>query len=211
MKEYQFQYTKIKGTFLVVILAIAVFILTEFFGIYVKLNVVLTIILSFVLAVLVFQLLKRKAVYICTAKLSDTSIKFEFDYITKEIIIKDLISFKSFYGKNGPVLYLNTDSENFQLSANNNFCKTDDFKLFCDDVITQLNKYKDTQKSDLIHRGSIFATKGMLYFLIVATLIYLFAFLIETKTLMIAIGIGGGFYLLIMWLAYFNKRDLKSK
>lgn len=150
MTEYQFQYTKRKDNILVIIFAIAAFILTELFGIYIRLNVVLTISLGFGSAVFLFQLLKRKAVHTCNAKLYDTSVKFESDNMLKEINFTTLISFKSYYGKNGPVLYLTTLAEKFQLSANNNFCKTDDCKLFCDDLIVQLEKYKKMNNTIIV-------------------------------------------------------------
>ncbi|HRH48853.1 MAG TPA: hypothetical protein PLP23_08875 [Panacibacter sp.] len=211
MKEYQFQYTKMWQTLIVVLLAIATFIATEFIGIFNKLNLVLTIALGFGLAFSFFQFFKKKAIHNCIAKLGDTSVIFEFENETKTINFNELTSYKSYYGKNGPVLYLKNNIDNFQISANNNFCKIDDFKSFCEDAITQLDKYREKSNLELIHEGSIFATKAMLYFLIVATSIYLLAFFIETRTLRLAIGISGGFYFFIMWTKYFieqkNLRD----
>ena len=207
MKEYQFQYTKMWDTLIVVLLAIATFIATEFVGIFNKLNLALTIILSFGLAFLLFQFLKRKVVHTCTAKLGETSVIFEFEKETKTINFNELTSYKSYYGKNGPVLYLKDNINNFKIYANNNFCKTDDFKAFCEDTIIQLDKYRDKNNVALIHEGSIFTTKGMLYFLIVTTSIYLIAFFIETNTLRLAIGISGGFYFFIMWTRYFIEKN----
>jgi hypothetical protein len=207
MKEYQFQYTKMWDTLIVALLAIVTFIATEFVGIFNKLNLALTIVLSFGLAFLLFQFLKRKVVHTCTAKLGDTSVIFEFEKETKKINFNELTSYKSYYGKNGPVLYLKDNIENFKIYANNNFCKTENFKSFCEDTIIQLDKYRDKNNLTLIHEGSIFTTKGMLYFLIVATSVYLLAFFIETKTLRLAIGIGGGFYFFIMWTRYFIEKN----
>lgn len=197
-------------TLIVVFSAIAIFILTEFFGIYSKPNMVLTVILSFGLAYLLFQFFKRKVVHTCNAKLGDTSIIFEFENETKTINFDELTSYKSYYGKNGPILYLNSNLEKFKIFANNNFCKTADFKTFCDDTIIQLDKYRDKNNVTLIHEGSIFATKGMLYFLIIATSIYLFAFFIETKALRLAIGIGGAFYFFIMWTKYYIENNKQN-
>ena len=211
MKEYQFQYTKMWGTLSIVLSAIAVFILTAVFGIYYNLNLLLTIFISFGLAILLFQIFKRKVVYPCTAKLGNTSVIFEFKSGTKAINFSNLTSYKSYYGKNGPILYLKSNSENFKVFANNNFCKTDSFKKFCDDTIAQLDKYRDTHNLALINEDSIFTKKGMLYFLIIATLIYLLAFFVETNTLRIAIGIGGGFYFFIMWAKYLIENDKAKK
>lgn len=211
MKEYQFQYTKMWGTLLVVLLAIATFIAIAFLGIFNKLNMVMTIVVSFSSAFLLFKFLKRKVVHACTAKLGDTYIIFELENETKTINFNELTSYKSYYGKNGPILYLNSNAENFKIFANNNFCQTDDFKIFSDDTIIQLDKYKEKNNLTLIHQGSAYATKGFLYFIFIATSMYFLSFTIESKNIRPYIGIGGGFYLLIMWVAYFNKRDLKSK
>ena len=198
-------------TLTVVLLAIVTFALSEFLGIYLKLNLLVTIVLSFGVAFLFFQALKRKVVRSCIARLSDNCVEFDFTNETKKINFSDLISFKEYNGRNGPILYLKTKTENFKIFSSNNFCKTDDFKKFCDDSIIQLDKYKDKNNLTLIHEGSIYATKGFLYFLIIATSIYLLSFIIESKELKPYIGIGCGFYLSIMWIAYFYKRDLKSK
>jgi len=207
MKEYQFQYTKMWETLIVGLLAIATFIATEFIGIFNKLNFVLTIVLSFGLAFLLFHFFKRKVVHTCTAKLGDASVIFEFENETKTINFNELTSYKSYYGKNGPVLYLKENIDNFKIYANKNFCKTDDFKSFCEDTIIQLDKYRDKNNVTLIHEGSIFTTKGILYFLIAATSIYLLSFFIETKNLRIAFGISGVFYFFIMWTRYFIERN----
>ena len=202
MKKYTFEYTKMRDTVGVILLSIATFILTEFLGMYSKLNIVLTIVLSVGLAFLLFQAIKRKVVRTCTAKLDDNSISFEFKNSTKNIYFNELTSYKCYYGKNGPILYLKGSVDNFKIFGNDNFCKTDDFKTFCDDTIIQLDKYKDKNISTIIHEGSIFTKKGMLYFLIIATVTYLLAFFVETHRLRLAVGIGGGSYLLIMWTGY---------
>ena len=211
MKEYQFKYTKIKEALVAISLCIATFLLSEFLGIYLGLNTFLVIAISFGLTYLLFQKLKGKVVSNCNAKLGETSLTLEFEDETRIISFNDLTSFKAYYGKNEVVLYLKNKIDNFKISVNNFYCKTDDFELFCKDTIIQLDKYKDNNNSNLIHEGSMFATKGMLYFLIAATSIYLIAFLIEAKTLRLAIGLGGGYYLLIMWITYSNKSKLKSK
>jgi hypothetical protein len=187
----------------VILLAIVTFILSELLGLFLQLNNLLIIALSLGFALLLFRVLRGKVVHSCIARLSETSVQFDFTDEIKVINFSDLISYKDYNGKNGPILYLNTQTDNFKIFANNNFCKTDDFKMFCDDTIIQLDKYKDTNNLALSHEGSIFTKKGMLYFLIIATSVYLFGFLFETKALRIAIGICGGFYFFIMWTKYY--------
>ena len=147
MKEYQFEYTKTWDTLIVFLLAIAIFIGAEFLGLFNKLNFVLTIILSFGLAFLLFQFFKNKVIRTCTAKLGDDSVIFKLQNETKSFNFIDLTSYKSYDGRSGLILYLNTNNERFKIIANNNFCKTDNFKLFCKDIIMQLDKYRETHGS----------------------------------------------------------------
>ena len=207
MKEYQFQFTKVKDTFLVVLACIVVFAIVMFICVKLSIDKSLMVVIELIFMFLTFRLLKKKAVSNCTAKLNDTSIQFEFENDSRSINFSDLISYKAYYGKNGAVLYLKNNIDNFKISVNSNYCKTDDFELFCKDVILKLDTYKDKTNSIVIHEGSIFTKKGMLYFLITATLIYLLAFFIETKDLRIGIGIGGGFYFFIMWTKYFIENN----
>jgi hypothetical protein len=211
MKEYQFQYTKMRDTLLVLLSCVAIFILVIFIGVHLSVQQGVLTLIEIPIVFITFRLTKKFAVSNCTAKLSETSIEFDFADETKVINFSDLISFKNYSGKNGPILYLKTQTDNFKIFANNNFCKTDDFEIFSNDTIIHLDKYKDKNNLALTHEGSIYATKGFLYFLLIATLIYVLSFLIESAEVRLYVGIGGGFYLLIMWIAYFNKRDLKSK
>jgi hypothetical protein len=209
MKEYHFQFTKPKDVALVMLACLIVFTITTFIGAMLSIGIILLVAIEIPLMFMTFRLLKKRAVSICTAKLSDNSVDFEFENESKTINFSDLISFKAYYGKNGPILYLKSHDENFKIFANNNFCKTEDFCSFSIDTIKQLDDFKKTYNSDLIHEGSIFATKGMFYFLIIATLIYLAAFFFETNALRIAIGIGGGLFFGIMWIRYFIETDKK--
>jgi len=213
MKEYQFKYTIIRETLVVILLSIATMIISMFLCLYLKLNFIFATAISLGLTYLLFQKLKGKVVHNCTAKLAETSLILEFENNKRIINFKDLTSYKYYSGKNGVILYLNNNIDNFKISSNNYYCKTDDFEVFCNDTITQLDKYRNKYNLALIHEGSIYKTKGMLYFLVFATVIYLLAFMIETKALRIAVGIGGGLYFFIMWTKYFieNKNQLNPK
>jgi len=211
MKVYQFEYTGMQDTLAVVVLAMLMFVLFVVLGAILYLNIVLTIVLSLSLAFLMFRLLKGKAVRTCTANFNDISVCFEFEKENKTIYFDELTSYKVYYGKNGPILYLNSNVDHFQLFTNSNFCKTDGFILFCEDLLKTLDAFKNTRKPGLIRNHSIFATKSMLYFLILATVIYLGSFLIETNKQKIVIGIVGGFYFLLMWTKYFWERKKPNK
>jgi hypothetical protein len=187
MKEYQFQFTKGKDAAVVLFACFICFTIILCFGVKLGIDKNLLIVIEIAFMFLVFRLLRKKAVSNCTAKLNDSSVYFEFENNSKIINFRDLVSFKVYYGKNGPILYLKTNDENFKIPANNNFCKTDDFCRFCVDTIALLDNCKKTDKNDLIHGGSIF----------------------ETKALRIAIGVAGGFYFGIMWLRYFFEINKK--
>jgi hypothetical protein len=202
MKEYQFQYTKTANAlFVVMICFIVVF---ACIGICISLH--LQELLTFLIGIPVFfftiALFKKIAVSDCTARLSDTSVEFNFDGDSKTIDFANLISFKTDDGKNGPILYLKSNDGNFRIFANSSFCNPADFKVFRDDLIAKLDNYRLSVNPSLIHRGSIFATKGMLYFLCIATIVYLLAFLVENKAARLSIGVAGGFWLIVMWIVY---------
>ena len=210
MKEYEFQYTKKRDTLFVFLACLAIFIIVMFIGIYLSLQLTIITVIDIILMFLIFRFLKKKAVSECIAKVSETSVEFNFkNDISRVINFSDLISFKTYYGKNGTALYLKNTNDNFKMFANNNFCDPDAFNAFCEDLIIQLDKYKINSNSNIIHESSIFATKGMLYFLVAITLVYLVSFFFETKTLKVAIGIWGGLYLLLMWTKYFIENKKK--
>ena len=210
MREYQFQYTKPTGTLLVLLICFASFMIAMGVGIYFKMQKFFVLVIGIVTIIVVYKLLKKYTFDYCVATINDTSVEFNFEGKLRTIDFDDLISFKVYYGNKATVLYLKNTTDNFKLYANN-FCDRKNFNSFCEDIIIRLDKYKTNNNANIIQEGSVFATKGMLYFLSIATLIYLLAFLIENKEASLYIGIGGGFYLLVMWFAYFNKRELKSK
>ena len=211
MQDYQFQYTKKKAS-LIVFLAcfVAPMIAIYITEILLKLPEVATFIIATITIISLYQLLKKNTFGTCNAKITDTKVEFDFENTSRIIEFNDIISFKAYYGNKATILYLKNATDNFKLYANN-FCDRKGFGSFCEDMIIQLDKYKSTVNPNVIHEGSVFATKGMLYFLSIATFIYLLAFFVENKEARLYIGICGGFYLLVMWTGYFNKRDLKSK
>jgi hypothetical protein len=210
MTEHEFQYTKTQGILMVLLVCFVTFMLIIGIGVYLKLQKIVTYIITPIVTILVYQLLKKNTFGYCVAKISDTKVDFNFYKNLRTINFDDITSFKAYYGNNATVLYLKNTADNFKIYANN-FCNRKSFDSFCQDIIIQLDKYKSNDNPQIIHAGSVFATNGMLYFLIIATSIYLLGFLFETDELKLYIGVGGGFYLLVMWVAYFNKRDLKSK
>jgi hypothetical protein len=210
MNEYKFQYTKIFQTLLVILSCIAAFMLLTFIGIYLSIQEYLTIIIALGLAIYLHYKLKGIAVHNCIAKMSDVSVIFEFENdISRTINFSDLTSYKVYYGKNGPMLYLRNNVDNFKISANNNYCRTDAFVTFCEAIIAQLDKYKNERNPSLVHEGSIFTKPRALYFLLAATLIYVISFFAESKALRISVGVGGGFYLFFMWMKYFIEKNRK--
>jgi len=223
MNEYRFQYTKTLYPLVVLLASILsfAFILIVFAIILNKSNdniAYLFSIPSLIVALLTFRYLKRFAVRNCIAKLHSDFVVFEFkNDLIRTINFNDLISYKVFYGKNGPVLYLRNNIDQFKLFANDNFCKSEPFETFCKDILIQIDKYVVDNKSNIIHEGSTFQTKGMLLFLTISTPIILLSFyitttdLIESTDLNVLIRIFGCAFLVIFWLKYFIERSRKNK
>jgi len=202
MKEYQFKYTKMNETLLVIVGCILTCIILIAVGTYFRLQEIITVVFALLAAILLFRILRKTAVHNCSVKLSETSVEFHFEKDSRIIKFSDLISFKAYYGQNGPILYLKNNVDNFKIAANNNFCKTDDFRIFCEEALIQLDKQKKST-ANLIHEGSIFIKRGMLYFLIFATLIYFLSLFFVNKQLKIIIGFCGGLNFLGMWIKYY--------
>lgn len=211
MNKYKFQYTKTSICLIIGIICLITYIFCVVYVASLEVNLFLSMAISFGISFLLFQLLKRKAIFNCRATLDETSVRFEFEENTKTINFSNLTSYEYYYGKNGPVLYLKNDLESFKIEANNNFCQTSELKLFCEDIIIKLKKYSNDNNLK-IQNSSIFASKKMLIFLIFLTAIYLISFSIEPKEMKIYFGIAGGIYLIVFWSLYFwNKNEEQKK
>jgi hypothetical protein len=143
MKEYHFQYTITKKTLVVILLSIATFISSELLGIYLNLNLILVLAISFYISFLLFTKLKKKAVNNCKAQLGDTYLTLEFKNKKTTVYFDDLTSYKVYYGKSGTTFNLKIKNEKLRISVNNNYCPTSEFDLFCKDTITQIKYYKE--------------------------------------------------------------------
>ena len=214
MNEFQFQYNSISKSIKLIIICVLSLFATLFIGLNLPINLRKQLslfigVFTMGIPIITFFIFRKKAIDNCVAKLSDESVQFKFTSKIRVINFEDIISYKAYHGRNGSELFLKNKSDNFKISVNNNYCKTETFDAFCDTIINQLDNYKLKNNPSLIHEGSIFTKKGMFYFLIIASSLYLFGFFIETNTLRLAIGIGGGFYFFIMWTKYYteNKRQ----
>jgi hypothetical protein len=223
MNEYRFQYTKIQDTLLVLLVSILSFV----FSIYVfvkmysessKNMLLLFSILSIIVAIFLFRYIKKFAVRNCIAKLNTDSVVFEFkNDLIRTIYFNHLTSYKVYYGNNGPVLYLRNNIDHFKIFANDNFCKSEPFVVFCKDILVKIDNYFIENKSAIIHEGSVFQTKGMLLFLtfstpIVLLLIYITTTdLIEIDDLNLFIRSFGGVFLFVFWFKYIIEKYRKNK
>ena len=147
MKEHHFQYTTSNKAFIVALLIIATFILSELIGTYFKLNLILVLAISFFIAFLLFNKLKKRVVANCIAELSDTYLTLKLENNIKTVYFNDLTSYKAYYGRSGSAFYLKTKSEKLKISVNNNYCSTSNFDAFCKDTITQIKSYKEGEFS----------------------------------------------------------------
>lgn len=207
MKAYQFQYTKIRDTLFVLFGCVLVCFVLIAPVVFFRLPEWVAIVVAPALSIALYFRVRRYAVRYGTAQLSDTRLELVLGEIPMTIDFQDVVSFKSYDGNNGTVLYLNTPADHFTLSANNNFCDTEAFESFCADVIAQLDQYKEKDNRALVHEGSVYATNGFLCFLIAATAAYLLAFAIEPPGVRPYIGTWGGFCLTFMWWGCLYKRS----
>ena len=207
MKEYQFQYTKLRDTVLVILGCIFVCLVLVGAMVAARAPEWLAFVVGPGPAIAFFFWVRRYVVRQGTAQLSDTRLNIVLGETPKNIDFQDLVSFKSYAGKNGTVLYLNTKADHFSLSANENFCDTDAFVAFCAAVIAQLDLYQQKFRPTLVYQGSIYATNGFLRFLVFATVVYLLTFAIEPSDLRPYIGIPAGLWLALMWGGCLYKRS----
>ena len=148
MKEYQFEYTRTWVTLFVIFSCIAIFTIADFFCLYLKLNFLVAIVPSLGLAFLLFKILKGIAIHSCLAKLDNDSVSFEFEDKTRVLNFSELTKYKLYDGRNGVILSLKTTSNSLKITANNNFCRTEDIKSFCKDLMFQIDRYKKEDKKD---------------------------------------------------------------
>lgn len=210
MEQYQFQYTKPGRSAVVGLICMAIIFSSIGVGKRLKLNILIIEGGVLIIAILVFLLVRKMAVFDCTATIKNDCIEFDFGTFVKTFYFTDLISFKAYYGKNVSVLYLNIVTEKFKIYANDYFCKREALENFCHVIIAKLDAYRIAQKPELIHEGSIYATKKMFYFLLIITFAYLIGFFFESESLRVAIGIRVGGGLAALWFLYFVRRNQKS-
>ena len=223
MNEYRFQFTKIQDTLLVMLACIllCVFIfafIIEIYGEASKNMVLIFSLLSAIVPIFSFRYIKKFAVRDCIAILNSDSVVFEFkNNLIRTVNFNDLTSYKVYYGNNGPVLYLRNNTDRFKIFANDNFCKPEPFIIFCKDILAQIDKYSIDTKSNIIHEGSVFQTKGMLLFLTISTPIVLLIIyltttdLIESTDLIVFLRSFGVAFIFVFWFIYLIKRKRKNK
>lgn len=141
MQEYRFQYTKLRDTVFVILGCILVCLVLVVAVTAARAPAWVAFVAGPGPAIAFFFWVRRYVVRQGTARLSDTRLDLVLGETPKRIDFQDLVSFKSYDGKNGTVLYLNTPADHFTLSANNNFCDSAAFESFCADVIAQLDQY----------------------------------------------------------------------
>lgn len=211
MHTYEFEYTKTWDTVAALLLTLATFIATEFIGTICSLDFILTFLIGAALAVLLFQFFKKKLVRFCMAKLSPDAVVFTFEDNIKTIQFSELTSYRFYDDQNGAILYLNSGQKKFKLVANGNFCNIATFKLFADAMISELEAYKYNCNPALKEEGSIYASKGFRYFLLVSILFCFVVLAIVNKHLRIFTFIFGVVWLLVVWAVYRKERHKKQE
>jgi hypothetical protein len=209
MKEYKFQYTNPVVTNLIFFGCIIFCIFLFFIALKTSWPIFIIVGLNSAATILLFQILKFTSRRNCIVKVDKIFLEFQFKRSTRTIHFSELILYKCYYGRVGPVLYLKTATNRFKLSVNNNFCKTEAFRNSLDAIVIVLDKYIAEHVTILKRGRSFFETRRMLYFLIFAGALYILTVFDATRIWKIIIEIAGGFYLFNMWVAYFiNNRKI---
>lgn len=210
MISYSFQYAKQTASLIVALLCLVVSSAAIFLGVSLHLQDSIILTLAVLSPALLFFALRKKTFGNCIAKLDDTHVEFHFEMDVSTIEYSSLSAFEVYYGKNATVLHLNCVDASFSLYANG-FCNRSRFDVFCKALSVSLDNYKVSQNPLLIHKGSIFATRAMVIFLVIVTVIYLLSFLVESPKMQRTVGVAGGFALFILWMAYASKKDMKTR
>ncbi len=153
MKEYQFDYTNRRASAVSILSAMATFLVILFFCVWSKLREILSGIISSGFAILVFHLLKPSSTRFGTATIAEDHISIACQDCTMYARYDDLVSYTAYYGANGTTLTLKTVIEDFELTANKHYSNTEAFTMFCQDLISQLDKYKNLQYSGKLDQG----------------------------------------------------------
>lgn len=143
MKEYDFQYTKILDTVIFVIGVCLACCLLIFILLYLKTKVGWIYIITPVFGMGLFRILRTYFIHKGHAKIFDNQAIIELSGVKYKFNYTDLISYKYVFRKNGPILYLKTKTNKLRLEANNNFCRIENFEVFCQKLVDEIQLYKN--------------------------------------------------------------------
>lgn len=207
MREYKFQYYKTRKFLFFSLAHIGTIIFLSIGSVHLKIGVLLLIPIAIIAQFLLYRFLKNYYYGHCIAKINDTQIEFKLEDAIRIIQFSDLISYQIYQGNRGSTrLQLKNSVKNFSITVSD----SRDFESFCNELTKKLDNYKTLHNPKLIHVIFSFATKSWLYFLIFVSIVYLIAFIFETKILRLAIGIAGALFLLRMWLYYFADKKKQT-
>ncbi|MXV53349.1 hypothetical protein GS399_20510 [Pedobacter sp. HMF7647] len=83
------------------------------------------------------------AVHYGKAEIDNEKVTIDLTKRNLQFYLNDLKSYKKVNYKNGPVLYLKSNTKKIRIEANNNFCDSTDFKIFMEDLVNLLDLNKN--------------------------------------------------------------------
>ncbi len=143
MKKYDFQYTKILETVIFVIGVCFACCLVIFLLLYLKAQVLWIYLIPPIFGIGLFRILRKYFAHNGNAEISETGVEIELSGVSYKFNFADLISHKYVFYKNGPVLYLKTKAKKMRLEANNNVCRSENFEVFCQKLVGDIELYKN--------------------------------------------------------------------
>ena len=213
MKQYTFEYTDSRFMLVLVgiFIAILVALLSSMRYIVPAVGINMASILTIGLPALVVWLLRKRLKKYGLADVDTSSVKFDFGDRVENIDFVNLKSYKIEH-YNGTTLILNfADRKNLRITANNNFCDSKQFELFCRDLEEMILESNQVNASEVARIGSVFEQKWMLPFLVFATTgiawVFIHSFMSGKgfpKSIYTSVAIFMG-----LWLAYFKAQQKK--
>ncbi len=216
MKKYEFEYVNQKYSIILFLMSFATFFALIYTMVEFKkyFNVYLTLGISFGVPILIFWLNKHKIKKNGFAILTENYTEInKNDKI--EIVNFNEIKNYQVQNYNGNIsLIINLKSGNrTSLSSGTNFCKTENFEKYCQELEIEIENYISLNKLEMIRKKSFFEKSWVYPFLIIVTgIIIVFVIIIISRGKGFPFALIGAIApLLTLWGGYFNVKNKTKK
>ena len=211
MKEYQFEYTDQRFTWLLFVITFGIFLgLLAIFTWIHPFSIVLILVLTFGIPVIVFFTFKKGIKKIGTVRLNNDSFNIYLSGNEREINFKDINYYYYYDGEHGTTFTLDMkDGFKLKIGCNNNFCETKYFEDFYNDLKMRIDSFNNENNYNIPQLKTIFAKRITPYILVPATIIIIpLLLIVPFPAKILFIGLTSG--LIIPWIKYIDSK-LKNK